>query len=400
MLAWVNAHAPGEGSAYDAVTVPRQAGSTLKPFLYALALERGWTAATLLEDAPLREAIGQGQHAYRNYSRSHYGSVRLRDALGNSLNIPAVRAIQFVGVADFLDRLRQLGFHGLRQHPDYYGDGLALGNAEVTLLELTTAFAALANGGEYRPLRLLRDQSPLPARAVLARPVSRLIGNILADPDARRLEFGAGGLMQFPVETAIKTGTSSDYRDAWVLAFNHRYTVGVWLGRLDGAPMQGVSGACGAVPVARAIFAELNRRTSPAPLPMDATLVQLMICRDSGLPADGSCPSRPEWFLPSRWPQPSAPQQAPAPLPRIRQPSLELQLALDPRLLPERQRFAFRLDTAPAQAQVEWLVNGVSVGRGDGLLWPLQRGRHWVQARIRQQDGAVLETAAVPFRVR
>lgn len=404
VLAWVNAHAPGEGSAYDAVTIPRQAGSTLKPLLYALALERGWTAATLLDDAPLSEAVGQGQHTYHNYSRSHYGPVRLRDALGNSLNIPAVRAAQFVGPAEFLARLRALGFHSLRQHPDYYGDGLALGNGEITLLELTTAFAALANHGDYRPLRLLRDLPPLPARPVLARGASHIIADILADPDARRLEFGSGGIMRFPVETAIKTGTSSDYRDAWAVAFNHRYTVGVWMGRLDGSPMQEITGSRGPVPAVRAIFAELNRRSPPAPLPLDPALIQLAICRDSGLPADDHCPSRPEWFAPPQLPQPAtavAVASQPA-APRIRQPSWDLQLALDPRLPPERQYFAFQLENLPQEGQVDWLVNGVRVGSsGSGsFLWPLERGSYQVQARIQHADGTVQRTAAVPFQVR
>lgn len=400
ILAWVNAHAPGEGSAYDAVVVPRQAGSTLKPLLYALALERGWTAATMIDDNPLSEAVGQGQHAYQNYSRSHYGPVRLRDALGNSLNIPAVRAAQFVGPAEFLAQLRALGFHSLRQHPDYYGDGLALGNGEITLLELTTAFAALANDGYYRPLRTLRDGPSIPALPVLSRSTSQIIGNILADPDARRLEFGSGGLMRFPVETAIKTGTSSDYRDAWVVAFNHRYTVGVWMGSLDGSPMRDVTGSRGPVPVARAIFAELNRRSPPQALPLAPELVQIAICRDTGLVADNDCPSRPEWFAPGRLPQPAA-AEAPSP-PRIQQPSWELQLALDPRLPLDRQYYAFQLSRLPPGARVEWLVNGDLVGSGNSgsLLWPLQRGWYEVQAQIVHADGVIERTAAVPFQVR
>lgn len=401
VLAWVNAHAPGQGSAYDAVTVSRQAGSTLKPLLYALALERGWTAATILDDSPLSEAVGQGQHAYQNYSRSHYGSVRLRDALGNSLNIPAVRAAQFVGPANFLATLHALGFHGLREHAEYYGDGLALGNGEVSLLELTTAFAALANHGQYRPLRLLRDAPSIPARQVLSRSASHLIANILADPDARRLEFGSGGIMRFPIETAIKTGTSSDYRDAWAVAFNHRYTVGVWMGNLDSSPMQQITGSRGPVPAARAVFAELNRRTPQAPLPLDATLVQLDICRDSGLCANGHCLSRPEWFAPEHLPVPAAAVQ-PLPSVRIRQPSWDLQLALDPRLPQDRQAYKFQLSSLPTGAHVEWVVNDqlLSSRHSASFLWPLQRGRHQVRARVVHADGRIQHLPAVPFQVR
>ena len=401
ILAWVNAHEPGVGSAYDAVTVPRQPGSSLKPFVYAAALERGWTAATLIDDSPLSEAVGRGQHAYRNYSRSYYGPVRLRDALGNSLNIPAVRAAQYVGPAELLGLLRAFGIHSLNRHPDYYGDGIALGNGEVTLLELTSAYAALANDGRYRPLTALLDLPSEPARDVVARPTAHLIANILADPDARRLEFGTGGLMRFPIETAVKTGTSSDYRDAWGFAFNHRYTAGVWMGSLDGSPMQEITGARGPVPVLRAIFAELNRRTPPQSLPLDGRLVRLDICRDTGLPAEGDCPRRSEWFLPDHLPQAAQTADEPARA-RIRQPSWDLELALDPRLPDERERFAFQVDGVGENERVRWRVNGKAVGISTGpeLLWTLQRGRHTVSAEILHDDGRTTALTAVPFRVR
>ncbi|NIV74676.1 MAG: penicillin-binding protein 1C [Gammaproteobacteria bacterium] len=401
VLAWVNAHAPGAGSAYDAVTVPRQPGSTLKPFVYAAALERGWTAATLIDDAPLREAVGRGQHRYRNYSRSHYGRVRVRDALGNSLNIPAVRAAQFVTPRRVLRHLRRLGFDSLGQHPDFYGDGLALGNGEVTLLELAGAYAALANGGVYRPLSVVRDAPPDRPVRVFARGVAQIIGNILADADARRLEFGSGGSMRFPVETAIKTGTSSDYRDAWAIAFNHRYTVGVWMGNLDGRPMHGITGARGPVPAVRAIIAELNRLTPPRPLPFGEDLVRVDICRKTGLPAAGECPSQPEWFVPGTVPSRVAPQP-PRPAPRMRQPSWDLQLAMDPRIPDARERFALEVQDLPRGARVSWFVDGKRIGvtHSGTYLWALRRGRHRAWARIETGEGAVLDTARVPFVVR
>ena len=111
VLAWVSAG----GSQIDTVTTPRQPGSTLKPFIYALALEHGWTAATLVEDSALEQPIGVGLHTYRNYSGQHYGPLRVREALGNSLNVPAVRTIDFVGVEAFLERLHRLGFQSLAQ---------------------------------------------------------------------------------------------------------------------------------------------------------------------------------------------------------------------------------------------------------------------------------------------
>ncbi len=396
--AYVSAHDGGPGSDFDAAAVPRQPGSTLKPFLYALALEQGWTAATLIDDSPLVEAVGRGLHAYRNYSRSHYGPVPLRDALGNSLNIPAVRAIQWVGAGRFLERLRALGIDSLTAHPEHYGDGLALGNGEITLWELTAAYAALARGGEYRPPRLLRDLPPAPGRQVFSPEVSSLIADILADPSARQLEFGQSGLMRFPVQTAIKTGTSSDYRDAWAVGFNHRYTVGVWMGSLDGRPMRNITGARGPVLVLRSVFAELTRDGDSAPLPRSPRLIAQAVCRDTGTVATADCPSRIEYFLPGTGPAPApGPAVAAPPQFRLRQPSWDLQLALDPRLPADRQRFRFLLDGVGPGERVEWFVDGERVAVTDGpeLLWPLTRGAHQAWARVGER-----ETARVPFQVR
>jgi penicillin-binding protein 1C len=224
----------------DAVLIPRQPGSALKPFLYALALERGWTAATLIEDSPLSAPVGAGLHPYHNYSRKYYGPVRLRAALGNSLNTPALRTLRHIGTDRFLARLRRLGFESLRQHPDYYGDGLALGNGEVTLYELVRAYTVLANRGRRLPLRVTMapgaDDRSAPSQ-VFPDDTTSLIGDILSDPGARSLEFGHGGMLRMPVQTAVKTGTSNDYRDAWALGYNSRFTGGIWMGA---APMGSV----------------------------------------------------------------------------------------------------------------------------------------------------------------
>ncbi len=138
-----NLDAEDSETGIDTVQTPRQPGSALKPFVYALALESGWTAATPIADDGLAAHVGDGLHPYRNYSRISYGTVTVREALGNSLNVPAVRALQFVGGERLLALLRTLGMRGLSQHPDVYGDGIALGNGEVTLAELVGAYEAL-----------------------------------------------------------------------------------------------------------------------------------------------------------------------------------------------------------------------------------------------------------------
>lgn len=406
VLAWVNV-SQGEGRRsqwYDAVTQPRQPGSALKPLLYALALERGWTAATLIDDTPLSEMVVGGLHSYRNYSRSYYGPVRLRDALGNSLNIPAVRAIQHVGTAEFLAHLKKFGINSLRQHPDYYGDGLALGNGEVTLWELVGAYAALARGGLNRPLKLLAGQASAPgATRAISPETAGIIGDILSDPEARRLEFGAGGLMKFPVETAIKTGTSSDYRDAWAVAFSARYTAGVWMGNLSGRPMNNITGARGPVLVLRSLFAELARRSPTRPLPRSPLLNKVRICLEDGRRADGECPSRDELFVAGT--EPGAEPLIPAainPELRLRRPHNGLRLAMDPRIPDMDEAFPFRLDNLPAGSHVVWYVDGQAVARGTTAeyLWPMSKGEHTASAEVTTPGKGVRRVPAVSFFVK
>ena len=389
ILAWVNGGRPSDkipGSWIDAVTTPRQPGSTLKPFLYALALEKGWTAATLIYDSPLAKHVGSGLHSYKNYSRSHYGYLPLRDALGNSLNIPAIRTIQFVGVERFLKCLRQLGIRSLQQHPDYYGDGLALGNGEITLLELVQAYAVLASQGTYSPTRRLIDEGiPVNSeRRVFSSEVASLIGNILSDSNARSLEFGHGGLLNFPVQTAIKTGTSSDYRDAWAIGFNHRYTIGVWMGNLDHTSTNGITGSIGPALALRSVFAELNRYENTRPLYMSPRLMQLEICRETGQLADNRCSSYSEWFIPGTEPGQKAALHNEKIAYHLLRPTAGLQLAMDPRIPDDQEAFSFELNELPQGSIVEWYVdNGlIATTSTDTFLWPLQRGVHIAKAHI------------------
>src|SRR5258708_5541212 len=337
ILSWVVGRTTEAGGAGDAAAngndtllTPRQPGSTMKPLLYALALERGWTAATLIDDAELSESIGGGQHTFQHYSHRHYGLLRLRNALGNSLNIPAVKTLKYVGENAFMERLHAVGVTSLTQHPEFYGDGLALGNGEVSLYEMAQAYTVLARQGRYQPLTLLAsDPAPRPETSVFTPAVATLIGNILADPDARMLEFGRG--LQFPVETAIKTGTSTDYRDAWAIAFDYRHTIAVWMGNLDGSAMDGVTGAVGPAMVLRSLFSELNRNQDTQPLAISRDLVLAKICRQDGQLADESCESTTEWFVPGTLPPPTGPLKvAAAPQYRLLQPTAGLPIPHDP----------------------------------------------------------------------
>jgi penicillin-binding protein 1C len=369
---------------YDTVLTPRQPGSTMKPLLYALALERGWTAATLIDDAELSESIGGGQHTFHNYSHRHYGSLRLREALGNSLNIPAVKTLKFVGGDAFMERLHAVGITSLANHPEFYGDGLALGNGEVTLYEMAQAYTVLARDGRYQPLTLLaNDSTPRPETRVFTPAVATLVGNILADPEARMLEFGRG--LQFPVETAIKTGTSTDYRDAWAIAFDYQHTIAVWMGNLDGSAMDGVTGAVGPAMVLRSLFSEINRNQDTRPLALAQDLVLAKICRRDGRLADERCDSTTEWFVPGTLPPPTGnPKVAAAPQYRLLRPTAGLQVAHDPRIPAEFEALPMQIAAVPGFQRADWYVDGklAASTTEPHYPWPLQRGRHSVKALV------------------
>lgn len=240
--------APAAGQVNGA-WAPRSAGSTLKPFTYALAFERGATPASIVADVPCEFSTATGVFAPVNYDRHCHGPVRHRLALANSLNIPAVRVLDELGGAAVLHaRLRACGLTTLAQPAEHYGLGLTLGNAEVRLLELANAYACLARLGEWRPWRLLEGAGDYksPTR-VISREAAWLVADVLADNRARALVFGLETPLRFDFPVACKTGTSTDYRDNWAVGYTPEFTVAVWAGNFDGSPMRGVSGVTGRV---------------------------------------------------------------------------------------------------------------------------------------------------------
>ena len=239
----------------------RSPGSALKPFTYLLAFERGTTSSTLLADVPSIFPTPTGEFAPVNFDRTFRGPVRARSALATSLNIPAVRILDGLGgPAPLQQRLRACGLATLDRPPEHYGLGLTLGNAEVRLLELANAYACLARLGEYRPLRVFPDQPVPAARRVFEPRAAWLLADVLSDNDARAPAFGLDSSLRFDFRVACKTGTSSDFRDNWAFGYTPEFTVGVWVGNFDGAPMQRVSGVSGAAPLLHAIFERLHER--------------------------------------------------------------------------------------------------------------------------------------------
>ena len=284
----------------DGAAALRQPGSTMKPFTYAMALERGKTAASLLQDLPTHFTTERGDYAPRNYDNTFHGPVRLRVALGSSYNVPAVRVAEYVGVDRLLTCLRALGFASLTQSGRHYGLGLTLGNGEVTLRELVAAYAALARGGELLPLHtVLRARAvdgralPLPrpaARRVLSRQAAYVITHVLSDPMARLPAFGRRTPLSVGFPAAVKTGTSKDFRDNWTVGYTPRVTVGVWVGNFDGRSMHNVSGITGAGPLwAEVMSAAMEGHTAVFSRPRD--VVSARICPLSGRLRGPHCPA-------------------------------------------------------------------------------------------------------------
>jgi penicillin-binding protein 1C len=246
------------------VLARRQAGSTLKPFLYEQAIEQRWlTAASVLEDSPARLRTPSGLYIPQNYDHDFKGAVTVRTALGSSLNVPAVRTAVMVTPDRFARRLVALGLP-ITKPGDFYGYGIALGSPEVTLLSLANAYRALADGGVAGTPRLLLPQgaaasAPVAGRAVMDPAASFVVADILADNGARVPTFGLDNALATRYWSAVKTGTSKDMRDNWCVGFSARYTVGVWVGNASGAPMHAVSGVTGAAPVWRAVMDAMQR---------------------------------------------------------------------------------------------------------------------------------------------
>ncbi|GAB4444550.1 MAG: hypothetical protein Kow00120_14280 [Anaerolineae bacterium] len=339
---------------------PRQPGSSVKPITYAAALEQGWTAANVLWDTPTEIDTGVGRYVPLNYDRTFHGPVRVRDALANSYNVPAVQTLRQVGIPNFLSMARRLGIRSLGTDPSLYGLSLTLGGGEITLLELTQVYAAFANEGNLTPSAAILcvldsegnilyeyegrcprgNATPTTVNATAERipamdpRVAFVVGDILADNAARTPAMGASSpLFTGDLPTSVKTGTSDDWRDNWTAGYTRNLAVGVWTGNSDGSQMVNVSGLQGAAPIwnqvmtgiyaSQDLLAVLAREghLSPDYRQPPPGMSRREVCRLSSLedPATACTQTSIEWFLdsPVAVPQPDgsliAPQPSPTP---------------------------------------------------------------------------------------
>ncbi|OWY29711.1 penicillin-binding protein 1C [Herbaspirillum robiniae] len=411
VLAWVGSSGSLSAAAnVDGVVAQRQAGSTLKPFLYELAIEKKWlTAASLLDDSPVNLATSAGLYIPQNYDKQFKGLVSLRTALGSSLNIPAVRTLVMVSPERFFQRLQALGMN-LRESGDYYGYSLALGSADVTLANLANAYRALANQGRYSPLRTRFDEAGAPPRFSRAMDpdASFIIGDILSDRSARARTFGLENALSTRMWTAVKTGTSKDMRDNWCVGYSARYTVGVWVGNASGAPMWDVSGVTGAAPVWQELMQYLHARRPDAAPQKPAAVEARAIRYEDEVEA-----ARTEYFLPGTAQPEIRIVRAREIRPSISYPTAGMLTALDPDIPPARQRIRFRAQGVSAGSR--WVLDGkampdailkggqprmqrIAANASDDLAydWMPWPGRHVLVL----QDAAGQELDRVRFEVR
>jgi penicillin-binding protein 1C len=375
----------------DGASAPRLAGSTLKPFLYSLAIERRLlTAASILDDSPLAIKTAAGLYVPQNYDRSFRGPVTLRVALAASLNVPAVRTLELVGYSPFHARLRALGLKTLDRDAEHYGYGLALGGGEVTLLDLANAYRALANGGCYAPVRFRSDGAPIACVPVIDERAAFVVGDVLADPAARAPTFGLASALATPYGASVKTGTSKDMRDNWTVGYTRRFTVGVWVGNFDGEAMHDVSGVSGAAPVWRDVMDYAMQATQgnpPAKPP--SGLVHAMAHFDS------LEPDREEWFVAGTQVERVVAVAAPAGHARLESPPDGSIYALDPDIPAGRQKILLRArGTGGGDRFV--LPDGRRVGAAEPFLWQPVAGRHVLT--LVAADGRVIERARFEVR--
>jgi penicillin-binding protein 1C len=395
-LAWEGSggfFSQADGAQIDAARTRRQPGSTLKPFVYALALSDRLTPATLIDDSPLRYTWAGGSWAPTNFDGGFLGPMRARVALASSRNVPAVRVLGQVGVGNLVRLLKDLGLTTLGG-AESSGLALTLGAAEVTLEELVNAYAALARGGVWRPARVLTDAPVGEERRVLTPAVAALVTDILADDSARAPTFGLASALRLPFPAAVKTGTSQGYRDAWTVGYSSELVVGVWCGNLDGRPAGEVSGAVGAAPIWREVMlAAHDLRHGDLPPPRRGSLSRpgelletATICSASGLLATPNCPDVvTEVFRPGNKPTTDCSRHGNCPGakvmtstgPQIAQPSDGDVFALLPDLEAELQTIEL---VAEASAPVTWIVDGRKVAHGGIAEWTLSAGRHTITA--------------------
>lgn len=378
VIAYVGSSETSQAAQYDHVQAKRQAGSTLKPFLYQLAIaQKRITAASLLADTSAKFSTPYGVYVPQNYDERFMGWVSARVALASSINIPAVRLLAQVGVDDFQVYLQKIGFE-LPYNADYYGLGLALGGMEVSLWQLTNAYRSLANLGLYS-VACFTVSCANSVERVAPEGATWIIQHILADNTARAVTFGLDSVLNTPFWTAVKTGTSKDMRDNWTVGFSEHYTVGVWVGNTDGSAMQEVSGVSGAGPIWQELMQFLHKSTLMATgtSSFAPALPATVLCTSLSF-VNHTEPPRQECFLAGTERKEIRLTAKNMDIIRMLTPVDQAIYALDPDIPAAQQHIMLRTNVVFSD-ELLWKVNGQVVSNSAQFAWPLQAGRHHIE---------------------
>ncbi|WP_367617364.1 transglycosylase domain-containing protein [Plastoroseomonas hellenica] len=385
-------YADTPGGAFDYTAAARSPGSTLKPFLYALALQREVLRPDeVIADLPDR-SLGIG-----NADGGFLGPVLPRQALANSRNIPAAALLRRIGLETAFRSLRDLGLHDSAEPAAYFGLSMAVGSLPTSLDRLLRAYGALAGDGMLGDLLWYEGQPAAPPHRVLPEWAARQVTLFLADPQARLPSFPRHGTTEYPFAVALKTGTSQGYRDAWIVAWSRDYLVGVWIGRDDAATMAGITGGLGAGALAQAVLLDLHGTSADAltagGFPAPEGTAPVALCARTGRPDDGACgPTLLEW-LPAgsalaATAEPAPPADALAATASrlsVVTPEHNSRLWRNPEAPARLNRIALRAAVRPQAAQVVWYVDGEPFAVADPnetVYWPMAPGVHRFQVRL------------------
>jgi len=275
----------------DGAQALRSPGSTLKPFLFAQALEAEINTSTVLEDIEKKYKSPQGIYKPVNFNKKSYGPVSLRNSLGNSLNQTAVSLLNTIGYSSFYKTLKSLDLINFPSRgPEHYGLGMVIGNPEVTLVQLASAYAVFARGGLFIPAKYFVDEKTAQEVRIFSEEASYILTDMLSDPSARDITFGDFFSQKLPFKVALKTGTSTNYRDSWIVAYTAKHTVAIWVGNFNGQPTLGLSGAQAAGPILFDILNELYPNGSPSLFNKPAGVISGEVCSYSGMKPNKFCP--------------------------------------------------------------------------------------------------------------
>ncbi|MEK2643940.1 penicillin-binding protein 1C [Bdellovibrio sp. BCCA] len=345
--AYISSEGSDKKSSYvDGIQALRQAGSTLKPFLYATAFEKNLLhAESWIEDSAVDIVFDRGVYKPQNHDRQFYGWVKVKTALASSLNVPAVKVFKLLNDDSFWSKLKDMNFRELKE-PDHYGPALALGVADVTLEDLTQAYRTLAQKGVYSPLRFDLKTDSTNEKRIFTEESAKEVAQIISQSENRALGFGLDSALSLQ-GASVKTGTSKDMRDNWCVGFNSRFTVGVWVGNFSGEPMWNVMGISGAAPIWKKVMEWLYEKypdteVSLAPVAQNKTN--------------------------------KAPQVYPNA--RIVYPQDGMVLALDPAIPSVNQKMPLLVE-GPKAHTLHWKIDGKSkVSAHQAYLWTPSLGKH------------------------